>query len=75
MEKRASDMIVVDIEYDRPVRMFLPGRQCAQPLCGTLLSIYNSGSYSALHPTGSNQKQKRRRVRERRFDNMERLPT
>ena len=68
MEKRSSEMIVVDVQYDRPVRMFLPGRQCAEPQCGTTLSIYNEGSYCSLHATDYANLVRGRRGPKRRWE-------
>jgi hypothetical protein len=36
-------------DHDRPPRRFAPGRVCAHYDCGTRLSIYNKGSYCAIH--------------------------
>ncbi|MGH9102709.1 MAG: hypothetical protein ACRDYD_06970 [Acidimicrobiales bacterium] len=34
---------------DRPSRSFAPDRVCAEPGCGTRLSIYNDGRFCYLH--------------------------
>ena len=53
MQPRAQNANVIGAErhnsHDKPPRTFTPGRQCAEPNCGTRLSLYNDSNYCSLH--------------------------
>ena len=53
MEPRAEAGPVVGTrslnDRNRPARRFPTGRLCANPECGTRLSIYNDSDYCSLH--------------------------
>jgi hypothetical protein len=38
-------------DHDRPPRKYSSGRVCAEPYCGTRLSVYNGREFCALHRT------------------------
>jgi hypothetical protein len=68
VEKRSSAVVVIDVEYTPRLRQFPSGRQCAEPLCDTQLSIYNEASYCSLHHTGFANQRSQQRGRKRRWE-------
>ena len=53
MQVRTETSITTSVralnDHDRPPRRYLSGRVCGYHACDTYLSIYNKGSYCALH--------------------------
>ncbi len=49
--------------HDRSPRRFAPGRMCAEPNCGTRLSIYNEYEYCSQHRLSGKPRARRRTVR------------
>lgn len=39
-------------DHDRPPRKYASGRMCAEPDCGTRLSMYNESDYCSQHHLG-----------------------
>jgi hypothetical protein len=48
--------------HGRPSRRFAEGRVCAEPGCGTRLSIYNDGDYCYLHEPEASTKIRGRKI-------------
>ncbi len=55
MQQHAQDFGIIGVrsfnDHERPPRKYTSGRVCAEPHCGTRLSVYNGKEYCSLHRT------------------------